>query len=367
MTNTNLLTDPSIAASFLAEGALIQTSTDDFKVFIGPFQPLLTLDGHLKDDLYLLYSLDFWSFLNPQKPLAEYFLPRMSFKATRGQLQDFLSLIASKVSNQHDIQWRLPHPSDFQKQFDWIQRQIIHGDLDKALPIALQHGQGIISTRLKNILGRIINHSTVNYGYGFWTANSGLIGMTPEVLCSWTMKEAALKTMALAGTWKKNSPNDFSDSKIHQEHNFVIQDIQTQLSAYALNYKSETELVELPYLFHLKTQFQYQCPSLETYLEAVRLLHPTAALGLFPRSRQVMFDFAQFDLQQKRTKFGAPIGFVNVREAFALVGIRNIMWKNDQIDLFAGCGVTKNSVFDDEWTEILAKQDSVKKMLGIEN
>ena len=197
-----------------------------------------------------------------------------------------------------------------------------------------------------------------------------MIGYTPEVLSSWNKNNSELTTMALAGTWKKNSKEsaiDFSDKKIQAEHNFVIQDIQHQLNLFSLVSKSKTTVVELPYLYHLKTSFVYFCESIQRYMRAVHLLHPTAALGLFPRQIQAAQEFSHINIQEERKQFGAPLGFVSRNEGFMLVAIRNIMWSGDQIQLFAGCGVTGESLFEDEWQEILAKQDSVKKMLGVES
>jgi menaquinone-specific isochorismate synthase len=172
--------------------------------------------------------------------------------------------------------------------------------------------------------------------------------------------------MALAGTWKKSTINpDFADPKIKAEHNFVIADIERQLSTYNLKHKSETAVVELPYLYHLKTNFVYECLSLSSFENALQLLHPTAALGIYPREKQSLIEFSEINIQKKRQQFGAPFGYFDQDAAFMLVAIRNIIWNADHIQLFAGCGVTANSIFDEEWSEILAKQDSVKKMLGL--
>ena len=176
--------------------------------------------------------------------------------------------------------------------------------------------------------------------------------------------------MALAGTWRKNlskTPPNFSDEKIKNEHNYVVQDILNQLKSFSLKYQSDTTVVELPFLFHLKTNFTYFCDSVQKFIQAIQLLHPTAALGLFPRQHELAQEFSQFEIQKNRQQFGAPLGFISNTEGFMLVAIRNIMWSADLVRLFAGCGITNQSSFEDEWQEILAKQDSVKKMLGVES
>ena len=264
----------------------------------------------------------------------------------------------------------MANKTEFKQQYDWIQDQITQSKLLKALPIARSKTNGHIKSRLPSILGKIIQDSNPSYSYGFWNSKAGLVGSTPEVLSNWNQKSGELKTMALAGTWAKSSVSsliDFSDFKIKAEHDFVIQDILNQLHEFKLLHKSETKVEELPYLYHLKTNFIYKCETIQKYIQAIHLLHPTAALGLFPREFHAACEFSRMSIQEARQQFGAPLGFLSNDKGFMLVAIRNIMWTENNIELFAGCGVTGKSSFEEEWQEILAKQDSVKKMLGVES
>ncbi len=370
MTNTNFLKDTARAKAFYNEGAFVQTSKDSFRLFIGPFKGHSTLESAQaatrSEDEPILYNSNFWGFLERNASKNEYFTSENSFECTREQLIEF---VANKDGTIDNIDWQMADKAEFKQQYDWIQDQIALGKLLKAVPIALSEGHGDIHSRLPFILQKITKQPTANYSYGFWNTKSGLVGYTPEVLSSWNQSDSELKTMALAGTWRKNPqlpPPDFSDAKIKEEHDFVIQDIQNQLKSFSLLSKSDTAVVELPYLYHLKTNFVYQCDSMKKYMEAVHLLHPTAALGLSPRTPQMAQDFSHINIQEKRQQFGAPLGFVSSKDGFVLVAIRNIMWSAHQVQLFAGCGVTGESIFEEEWLEILAKQDSVKKMLGVE-
>jgi isochorismate synthase EntC len=371
VTNTNFLKDTAVAKAFYDEGAFVQTSADGFKVFIGPFKGYSSFaeaqSARRSESDPILYNSNFWSFLDRNSPKNEYFTSEKSFECSREQLKLFCAKKDGIIDN---IDWNSVHKAEFQQQYDWIQDQIGHGKLLKALPIALQSGHGDLPLRLPFILEKIIQQPTVNYSYGFWNSQSGMVGYTPEVLCSWNKNNSELKTMALAGTWRKNSDQvtpDFSDQKIKDEHNFVIQDIRNQLKSFSLIHQSETTVIELTHLYHLKTHFVYSCDSIQKYIEAVHLLHPTAALGLFPREMTMTQEFSQINIQKTRQQFGAPLGYVSHEEGFMLVAIRNIIWTDRDIQLFAGCGVTKESLFADEWQEILAKQDSVKKMLGVES
>lgn len=372
VTNTNLLsqsTPEHISLSqFLTEGALVQTSKDHFKLFIGPFKGISKIDG-LEDPV--IYHPHFWSFLQGSAPsLVDrpvYFKPFQFFEGSRAQIKAFLQPAADNKSNS-EIHWAPSSISGFKEQYDWIQDQIQQQHFQKAVPITRQYGEGNLKDRLGKVLFSIINQETHNFAYGFWSADQGMVGYTPEVLCSWDADQSTLQTMALAGTWKKHSQVkvDFSDPKIQHEHQLVIQDIEHQLKPYQQIDKTQTEVVELPYLFHLKTQLLYRCSSQKDYMKAIQLLHPTAALGLFPRSAESLKTFSVLGLQQERGQFGAPFGYIGLHDGFMLVGIRNILWDKNRIELFAGCGVTAESQIEAEWNEVLDKQESVKKMLGIE-
>ena len=349
----------------------MQTSADSFRVFIGPFKGHSSMESAQaacrSEDEPILYNSNFWSFLESNAQKNEYFTSETSFSCSREQLLQFS---AKKDGTIENIDWQLTNKAEFKQQYDWIQDQISQGKLEKALPIALSKGHGNMPSRLPQIIEKIVNQVTANYSYGFWNSESGMVGYTPEILSSWNKYNSELKTMALAGTWRKN-PNeptpDFSDEKIKAEHNFVVQDIENQLKHFSRIHKSETAVVELPYLYHLKTNFIYKCESTEKYMQAIHLLHPTAALGLFPREKKMAQEFSHINIQEKRQQFGAPLGYVSNQDGFMLVAIRNIMWASNQVQLFAGCGVTGESLFEDEWQEILAKQDSVKKMLGVQS
>lgn len=371
VTNTNFLKDTALVKAFYNEGAIVQTSADRFKVFIGPFKGHSSLESAqaaaCSKDEPILYNSNFWGFLELNTLKNEYFTSEKSFNCTRAELIEFSAKKDSTIDN---IDWQLANKAEFKQQYDWIQDQITQGKLSKAVPIALSEGRGNIHSRLPAILEKMISTPTANYSYGFWNSKSGMVGYTPEVLSSWSKNNSELKTMALAGTWRKNPAEpapDFSDPKVKDEHDLVIRDIQTQLKSFSMTSKSETAVVELPYLYHLKTNFVYQCDSVEKYIHAVHLLHPTAALGVFPREPKTAQEFSHINIQEKRQEFGAPLGFVSSQDGFMLVAIRNIIWSMNHVQLFAGCGVTVESLFEDEWLEILAKQDSVKKMLGVES
>lgn len=346
--------------NFKAESAMVQSGKDCFKVFIGPFTQVQGPENQEE----LLYKPDFWSFLDESSGGA--FLYKANLVLTLNR-QDFSKLLLNMPMDQSDnnIQWDRSDFENFKLQFSWIQNKIESGDLDKALPITIQSGKNFNHLNKFKILQNILQKNSNQYLYAFWNSTEGFIGFTPEVLVH--QKENYFDTMAVAGTWSKKNEanNNFSDTKIKNEHDIVVNDITDQLKSEQLIEKSDTKILELEYLYHLQTLFKYKMPSAKNCIHMVQKIHPTAALGLFPRNIDLFFEFKKFALQSQRKNFGAPFGFVSKDESFLLVAIRNIFWSGKDISIYSGCGVTRESVLENEWQELEAKRNSVKETFGL--
>lgn len=361
--------------NFLKDGAFLQSSEGRFFIFSELLGSYCSWNSNLQEIIKkqaILFKPPFWGFLEESPSAPQYFVYKNVQCLNQNQFIDFLNSIALNNSKKESIHWDHSEKAAFDEQFHWIQDKISQGHLEKALPITLQQGAGQISQGfLKDTLLMLVEKTKSNFIYGFWTDEKGMIGATPEVLMSWKQDSVRLSTMALAGTWKKKGGfvPDFKDPKILQEHHFVVDDILTQLSDLKLIQHEEISVVELPYLYHLKTDLAFQCRSFLEAKKALAQLHPTAALGIYPRSKAIFQDLSDFKLQKIRQDFGSPFGVLSENEIFSLVAIRNLLWNkklnHHDIYLFAGCGVTQNSQLDMEWQEVLDKQDSVKKMLGL--
>ena len=101
--------------------------------------------------------------------------------------------------------------------------------------------------------------------------------------------------------------------------------------------------------------------------EALRLaeaIHPSAALGLYPRSKEKFNDWFQFQIQKKRKNFAAPYGFFQKNQIHAVAAIRNFFFSPTGVQIFSGCGITAESILEIELAELQTKRNSVKKMMG---
>jgi menaquinone-specific isochorismate synthase len=97
--------------------------------------------------------------------------------------------------------------------------------------------------------------------------------------------------------------------------------------------------------------------------DIVRRLHPTPALGVHPRGQAGAAWLDAIDPAGERRRFGAPFG---IRRASgsgrAVVAIRNVQYREGWLEIWAGCGVVRESGYHDEWAEVLDKVDAVREL-----
>lgn len=355
--NENLLN------TWFLKGGFIQGAEDQFILFIDPLEH--------KDELvsrqYGTYiHTNFWDFLSETSDKVPDHKKVELFVLTRKEFQKLLlgSVEKKGIPEFVEIEWNKSQESAFLEQFQWIQSSIQQGYLKKALPIIEQTGAAqdgfCWQQNLLYALERPISKDEFLYGY--WSDQKGFIGVTPEVLVSGQIPK--LKTMALAGTWpKSNIDNNFSDQKIYQEHEFVVTDILKQLEDENHVSKSETQLHELTHLIHLKTDIEFECHH-QNIFSLIGKLHPTAALGMYPRDKALFQKFSRFPIQNCRNEFGAPFGLVIDDQILIFVAIRNFFWDENKIQIFSGCGVTADSNYNEELNELENKRNSIKKIFG---
>ena len=88
----------------------------------------------------------------------------------------------------------------------------------------------------------------------------------------------------------------------------------------------------------------------ESKTELLKKLHPTPAVGGFPRAEAVKFIQQHEDFD--RGWYAAPIGWINTsgNGEFA-VAIRSGLIMKNQVRFFAGCGIVQDSDPQKEWEE----------------
>lgn len=177
-----------------------------------------------------------------------------------------------------------------------------------------------------------------------WESDAQWIAVSPERL--FRIEEGQMYTEALAGTG--TNPEDLKNSKKDiLEHNLVIEDIKGKLTGFNLDIR-DTETIPSKKLFHLKTEIDLEYDKAAS--EALRTLHPTAALGGLPSSEALKW--LKSNEPFAREYFGAPFGIVNNNFSEFFVNIRSAHVSGNRLKLFSGCGIVPASNVDAEWSEM---------------
>lgn len=362
---------------FLACGAFLQIGPDLFKLLIGPFTRHSLANIKSLKQASLLYMPQFWDFMGSAAIDAAKSSKEDVYQATSAHTlsrEEFIGFLSLAVGVCPEIQWKSVNAAQFQAQFDWSQQMFAEGKLQKTVPIIRQQGDGNFATEnLLWCLQKLISERIFGWSYGFFMNGQGFVGHTPEVLVQWSEADLQLKTVALAGTYPK-TPAAFdeivNDQKVIEEHQIVIDDIEKQLQALSFRpqiMQGETDVLELKYLLHLMTDFELEVSERDQVFDVIRSLHPTAAMGLYPRSEEAFAAFKKFSLQQERGYFASPFALMEDDHISCVVSIRNLMFTSFGVEIFSGCGVTSESHYQSELDELQGKRDSVKRMLGLLN
>ncbi len=355
---------------FLRSGAFLQLSPDTFSLVLGPFSPIESSLQRISPSETVIFQPHFWDFLEPQT-VSQFLVGQQSFMLMREEVRALLDQCSQK---NFTGEWLLPTTENFKAQFDWSQQKFASAELLKTVPIISQTcKQSFSQENLVSTLKKLMTDKNYGWTYGFWQNQQGYLGHTPEKIGLWHASEKKLLTTALAGTLVKSdtaAADILKDAKNCEEHQIVVDDISHKLQQLSFTdnlQQSETKTLELKYLVHLKTEFAVQVETMPQALEVINALHPTAALGLYPPQKAQYAELRQLQAGLHRKNFAAPFAMFSHEFLFCLAAIRNFNFKPGQVEIFSGCGVTTQSIYENELTELANKRESVKKMMGFVN
>ena len=360
-------------SEILEFGGIYQINHDQFLLFAGCLVPSNKTFNDLTDR-FVFYQPRFWDILqnNSQGLFHEQYQVNEEFIISRVELTELVSRGLGGDFSGFQIQGAIEgQKDDFKNQFDWSQAQFQNKKLLKTVPMTnfkFNLDKSVsVAQLLKQVL--VLNSKDTSI-YGQWNKDKGFVGVSPETLGQWSYEPNQMfSTMALAGTWGqavKIENYDQVDLKTKNEHQIVVDDITEKLKSQKRFFKEETHIVKLPHLNHLKTNLHCRVDDAEKALRLISDLHPTAALGLFPRDTEMNLQFSNFSAQKNRKHFGAPWVMMNKNFCKSIVTIRQLQWDKEKIQIPVGCGITSESQLDLEWQELITKRNSVIKYLGID-
>ena len=185
---------------------------------------------------------------------------------------------------------------------------------------------------------------------------------TPELLLK--MKGKHLKTMALAGTRVLKSPEPW-DQKNLLEHKIVSEYIQQGLERFVDELSvSEIQTLRSNNVEHLCTWFEARIKKDASHIEILDSLAPTPAVCGYPKN------IAEKNIDRYENHFrGLYSGYTLVNgpdgDVSAFVNLRcGFVNLNDwHFTVFAGGGITADSVPESEWNETDLKADKLISLL----
>ena len=260
-------------------------------------------------------------------------------------------------------------PELFHTSFQELQALIVKGSAQKGVPWGFQTAQLPEATSywadaLKNATK--IGSELVLYGAEM--AHESVLGATPEWLFKIESGGRKLRTMALAGTrWTNQQRTPEQEKKDALEHALVVENIRDNLRPFGEVKVGTTTWVKAGSVEHLKTAIELIADNELDANEMLRVLHPTPAVGVFPRTPEALKWLHGLPGHETRADFAAPWVVRNTVDgrAWALVALRQIRMRLNEIFIPAGCGVVAGSNVEVEWREIQEKILSVKKCWGL--
>ncbi len=342
---------------FCVSGAFLRASAQEVWIWSGAQRPS---NAGEDENLYLLpFFESSVSAITFEKPPLK--IP--VFEAIR-ILEPFLG--AQPLTSGH---FQPPDRKNYDNSFQFIKGQVQRGEIDKAILVNFSKGPRLDPSKfLAGWMISVLKAAENFFPFGIWNSERGAIGATPEIL--FRKRGTELKTAALAGTMAKTlnlSPADLiKNPKEMHEHLLVVKDLAKQLGIFGKPTQSPTRVLELPMLYHLITELTVTSLELPGVLDIIKMLHPTAALGVAPRNYGYHW-LRNLPEQELRYFHGAPLVFNLPAEQLGLVAIRHLEWNQDQFLIGSGSGIVDASELDQEWAETLLKRQSIFSQLGIKN
>jgi menaquinone-specific isochorismate synthase len=271
--------------------------------------------------------------------------------------------------------WGPPDERRFSDGFRSLAALLEKGTLRKGVPVTVVSARvdpGDAEVLFDHLLGRVTDLPETMFAYGFYRPASGtgtgspefLIGATPEVLFE-IDEDGRLSTMAVAGTRRANgSAAALSSSpKDREEHQSVVDDLLAQLGAWGRPIASDRVVRSFGPLEHLVVDIHVDAGPGVDFETVARRLHPTPALGAYPRGESGASWLASLDPHGERRRFGAPFGLRWPSGAGrCVVAIRGLQYHDGRLEIWAGCGVVPQSRYQDEWQEVLDKIQAVRAL-----
>ena len=193
---------------------------------------------------------------------------------------------------------------------------------------------------------------------------------TPEILLDGHGTD--WRTIALAGTMKLEGDQLDGEgetltwsTKNIQEQRIVATYITECLELFTGDFREEgPRTVRAANLVHLRSDFSFKLADNNKIGDLLQALHPTPAVCGLPKREA--FKFIVKNEHTPRRYYSGFMGPVAQENTHLYVSLRCMNIDGDVCHLYAGGGLLKDSVEEQEWLETEAKMETMKKLLYVQ-
>ncbi|MBM7621453.1 menaquinone-specific isochorismate synthase [Bacillus tianshenii] len=263
-------------------------------------------------------------------------------------------------------------PNDWKESIQTVTNRISDGVMDK---VVLARELRVLfndEINVDHVLENLLEEQSNSYLFTVERGSDCFIGATPEQLVKKDSNH--VHSMCLAGSIgrgatlqedEKLGKNLLTDNKNIHEHELVVQMIKSALQEVCHDVTTPTEpnLYKMKHIQHLHTPVTANTGKEVTLADLVNLLHPTPALGGYPReiSMETIREVEKLD----RGWYAGPLGWMDEQnDGEFIVAIRSGLLQGKEASLFAGCGIVGDSDPESEYRETQMKFRPMLSALG---
>lgn len=270
------------------------------------------------------------------------------------------------------VEQREVHPNEWKQTVTDIVQEMKNSELEKivlARELRVVFKDRIVS---EQVLQTLMEEQPTSYIFSFESGGDCFIGATPEQLIKKKGNEVFSVCLAGSSARGKTSEEDIRlghallhDSKNVREHEYVVSMITHAFKTVCQQVvvPKDPQLLKIRHIQHLCTPVKGVCEEGVTIFDFVEKLHPTPAMGGFPKEK-AMVKIREIE-GLERGLYAGPLGWVDsYGNGEFVVGIRSALLQGNEASLFAGCGVVEDSLPESEYQETAIKFNAMLSALG---
>jgi len=274
-------------------------------------------------------------------------------------------LLQSKAAEDHDVPTRADYGNDFMR----FHRMVASGNFRKVVLSRCdvrQRGHGdnplALFCRACQLYPRLFIALVFSPQSGMW------LTATPEILLEGDGPD--WHTIALAGTMRLEDSELEGEgeqarwsAKNIEEQRLVATYITEQLQPLAAAIHEEgPRTVRAANLVHLRSDFTFHINNNVRVGDLLQVLHPTPAICGLPKADTFRFIIDnEHTPRQYYSGFMGPVGMHHTR---LYVSLRCMQITNTAYRMYAGGGLLRDSIEEQEWLETEAKLETMRRLKG---